>query len=590
MAKLGTTEVLGNLTVSLKTKTDELEVKKSITCSGNIVRLSHSSGYLVGSYDSVGANDIKTNPIYTIGSNYQPSDISLGNMYGIGFSHSNFWGSGKSSGWGLYVVEGGAIHTTISSGGIWNSGSITSNGLINANGGLSQDGQVILNGSDTWLRTYGSTGLYNETYGGGIYMIDSSWVRAYQDKGFYTAGEIRGGSFSNDQGKLGSNAANAKNHFTQYNAGSASMTTGWVSAAFGDTSGARTVIGQASGKAVICAHSPNLDAWANLHLNTDSGNVVVGLPCANADVRPEKFQVFGSAWFGSSIEVNSISYPVSTGTNPRTLLQAQMADSDFFRILVGGTGSNSGFVELATADDGTEPIYVRQYTGVFTSLTRSATLLDANGNTSFPGAVTAGWLGVSNSSGTGAGISLHNGAVSGVPNYGLTFAKTTTCGTHGAVTGDWATYFTVDGATNRGWVFKNGITSSGNVASISASGTASFNGDVTAFASDERLKTEFVKIENSLELTKQLDTGYYYFNELAAGFGFDSSKRQVGVKAGQLEKLLPEVVAPAPFDSGKDGSVTGENYLTVKYEKLTALLIQNIKDLTAEVEKLKNNK
>ena len=120
--------------------------------------------------------------------------------------------------------------------------------------------------------------------------------------------------------------------------------------------------------------------------------------------------------------------------------------------------------------------------------------------------------------------------------------------------------------------------------------TIAATGDITAFASDERLKTEFVKIENSLELTKQLDTGYYYFNDLAASFGFDSTKRQIGVKAGQLEKLLPEVVAPAPFDSGENGSLSGEHYLTVKYEKLTALLIQNIKDLTVEIEKIKNKK
>jgi hypothetical protein len=46
-------------------------------------------------------------------------------------------------------------------------------------------------------------------------------------------------------------------------------------------------------------------------------------------------------------------------------------------------------MEIATADDGTEPIYVRQYTGVYTTLTRTATLLDASGNTAFPGIVTA---------------------------------------------------------------------------------------------------------------------------------------------------------------------------------------------------------
>jgi hypothetical protein len=62
-----------------------------------------------------------------------------------------------------------------------------------------------------------------------------------------------------------------------------------------------------------------------------------------------------------------------------------MADNDQFRILVGGTATNAGFVEIATADDGTEPIYVRQYTGVFSTLTRTLTLLDGSGNTFLPG-------------------------------------------------------------------------------------------------------------------------------------------------------------------------------------------------------------
>lgn len=46
-------------------------------------------------------------------------------------------------------------------------------------------------------------------------------------------------------------------------------------------------------------------------------------------------------------------------------------------------------MELATADDGTEPIYVRQYTGVFTTIKRTLTLLDASGNTILPGTLTA---------------------------------------------------------------------------------------------------------------------------------------------------------------------------------------------------------
>ena len=63
--------------------------------------------------------------------------------------------------------------------------------------------------------------------------------------------------------------------------------------------------------------------------------------------------------------------------------------NDFWRIGGGATAESAGFMEIATADNATEPIYVRQYIGVFATIKRTATLLDANGNTSFPGIVAA---------------------------------------------------------------------------------------------------------------------------------------------------------------------------------------------------------
>ena len=60
-------------------------------------------------------------------------------------------------------------------------------------------------------------------------------------------------------------------------------------------------------------------------------------------------------------------------------------------------------------------------------------------------------IGVSNSDATtGRGLSLYGGASSGKPAYGIMFAGTSTFGTHGSVTSDWATYFTMSDTTNRG--------------------------------------------------------------------------------------------------------------------------------------------
>lgn len=59
-----------------------------------------------------------------------------------------------------------------------------------------------------------------------------------------------------------------------------------------------------------------------------------------------------------------------------------------WRIYGRSTADNAGYLEIATADDGNEPIYFRQYSGVFTTLKRTLTLLDGNGNTSMPGNLT----------------------------------------------------------------------------------------------------------------------------------------------------------------------------------------------------------
>lgn len=77
-----------------------------------------------------------------------------------------------------------------------------------------------------------------------------------------------------------------------------------------------------------------------------------------------------------------------SGTTLRGIKGA-MGSNDAWRVMGGATASNAGFLEIATADDSNEPIYVRQYQGMFNQVTRTLTLLDGNGNSSFPGTVSA---------------------------------------------------------------------------------------------------------------------------------------------------------------------------------------------------------
>lgn len=126
----------------------------------------------------------------------------------------------------------------------------------------------------------------------------------------------------------------------------------------------------------------NYNSELNLQYNTSrditmcfgGGNVRIGTGLSGY-----KLSVNGNVGIDGSITFQYLS-----GGNERNLLYQQMADNDYFRIRCGGP-SNQGWVEIATADDGTEPIYVRQYTGVFASITRTLTLLDGSGNTICPG-------------------------------------------------------------------------------------------------------------------------------------------------------------------------------------------------------------
>ena len=55
--------------------------------------------------------------------------------------------------------------------------------LLNGSGNTYFPGQVYT--SSGWFRTYGDNGWYSETHGGGYYMSDTTWLRAYNNKNIY---------------------------------------------------------------------------------------------------------------------------------------------------------------------------------------------------------------------------------------------------------------------------------------------------------------------------------------------------------------------------------------------------------------------
>jgi hypothetical protein len=113
-----------------------------------------------------------------------------------------------------------------------------------------------------------------------------------------------------------------------------------------------------------------------------------------------------------------------------------------------------------------------------------------------------------------------------------------------------------------------------NTAAPGTSGVIRAASDIIAFySSDERLKDNVVVIDNALEKVESLRGVEFDWNDKQEIYeGHD-----VGVIAQDVEKVLPELVENR--DNG---------YKAVKYEKLTAVLIQAVKELSAKVKELEN--
>ena len=113
-------------------------------------------------------------------------------------------------------------------------------------------------------------------------------------------------------------------------------------------------------------------------------------------------------------------------------------------------------------------------------------------------------------------------------------------------------------------------------------------GNVTAYASDERLKKDFAKLENALEKVCSLEGVTYQWDKEKCedvGFKAEWDKTEIGLRAQQVEKVFPEVVTQAPFDVDEDGkSKSGDDYLTMYYERLTPVLVEAIKEQQAIID------
>jgi hypothetical protein len=109
---------------------------------------------------------------------------------------------------------------------------------------------------------------------------------------------------------------------------------------------------------------------------------------------------------------------------------------------------------------------------------------------------------------------------------------------------------------------------------VTVDDTLRVTGDVIAYyASDKRLKDNIKPIENAIDKIKMIGGYEFDWNSNSR----NNNGHDVGVIAQEIEEVLPELVG-----------TRGDGYKGVKYEKLTALLIQSNKELIARVEELES--
>jgi hypothetical protein len=107
------------------------------------------------------------------------------------------------------------------------------------------------------------------------------------------------------------------------------------------------------------------------------------------------------------------------------------------------------------------------------------------------------------------------------------------------------------------------------------------DGDViaasTTVPSDKRLKDDIKTIHNALEKVEAMRGVSYTWNK-----GKRKGQSEIGVIAQEVEKVFPEIVKEKEMPM-----IDGETYKTVDYEKMVGVLIEAVKELSAQVKELK---
>jgi len=314
--------------------------------------------------------------------------------------------------------------------------------------------------------------------------------------------------------------------------------------------------------------------------NDGTGTITVNSTDTNTDTNTNQLTVWNIAASGTSgtDQVSHGDTVTFTGAGATTVTRSgdditiTSTDTNTNTTYTTATSSTEGLVKIGYAENGKNYPVELSSGKMFVNVPWVDT--DTNTNT-----VTA--VGVSGQQNTGTITLQASGATSiGQSGNTITISSTDT-NTDTNTTYSAGTGISLSGTTfSLSNTISNGMNQNVNTNSTVTFGEVRSTGNVTAYYSDDRLKTRLGSIKNPVDKVCALN-GFYFKqnekgNEITPQY---ADKMQVGVSAQEIKSVLPEVVVENAIE---------DQYDSVHYDKVVPLLIEAIKELKSEIESLKS--
>jgi hypothetical protein len=384
-------------------------------------------------------------------------------------------GSGASGAWGISITGNAATASNLSNNADWmiyrgsvaqaNQDSATSNGFYTRNN--TGDSSAILT-----FNAGGSVGPWqlHVTYGGTFEFRNKTDSNTWNSfKQVLHSANYSGYALPLSGGQLtGQVEFRSANQLT-FSDGANSMR-GFIKSLANTGTGAAGLVIATSGGESIVFKDGNADSGDINFVIRGDGVLLQG--GSNTLLHAGNYSSYALPLSGGTVSGAIRASQITAGgsTNTDANLGVQGTTHLTGTIYYGGTvGNVNSWSSISTSSSGTHTFSASRF--VFDRYgygSQPLLSLESGAITLSQAAYAGSGITVNSGSAAGIGINLYSGSPTS-PTYGLYFAQTVNFGTYGAVSADWATYFTMNSTANRGWIFRE-VETLGNVAAISNQG------------------------------------------------------------------------------------------------------------------------